>query len=1349
MKAMYSRLLARTTIPGTAASVAALAFAVMATFVLSPLEGHEERLLAITLVAAVALAARSHGCTGALLSTLAVAGISIAATLAGRGPFVSALPRDAVLTLAIFIGLCGGTGWAFCRPRPETSGGHERVLPAAVLMAGLAATMALWHYTAAGTEARKQEHFNAQAGEVVQRIAERMADYEQVLRGARALFDASDDVSEHEWQRYVGSQELVSRYPGVQAFGYARLLEGQGDAPPGSQVVYLEPLSDRNLRALGLDMLKEPVRQHAMENARDSGEPTLSGHVILVQESGEDMQPGSLLYVPVYRHDAPVSTPQQRRAALQGWVYSAFRMHNLMRAIFGGPQLRDLTLSVYDGPQATPSALLYADAGWAASSYRYRTSSTFELPLLGHRWTVLVRTTPAFEATVDTQRAQVVLAGGALISMLLFGVVNGMARTRHEALELAQRMSAARVQAEQRFQSLAESANEGILVLGEGGRVDFCNRMATALFGYTPQQIKSLELGDLLQLPFGFEAWKKGVTRGVPCAAFETHAVTSQGGLVPVEVSLGGWEAQGVSYFSVLLHDISWRQAVSENLRKTRGELRSILENIPAMVGWWDAQLRNRFCNGEYRDWFGVDPQEMQGKHIREVLGEKLYQLNLPYLEKVLQGEPQSFERIITSADGRSRHAQACYIPDIQDGVVQGFFVLVFDISRQKATEQALEYGLKLHDLIFTHAGVGIVCVRNGCFERVSRRCTELLGYAEGELDGQPEHVVYPDPQAYQEMGERARHLLAQGSTLDHELSLRRRDGGLVWCRTIARAIDPADASQGTVWIIEDFSDRKQRETLLQAAREAAEGAARTKAQFLANMSHEIRTPMNAIMGMTRLTLDSPLDDTQRENLQMVEEAASSLLRILDDILDFSKMEAGKLSLANEPFDLREQLASTLQVAASQARVRGLELVLDVAPDVPEFLTGDAGRLMQVVTNLCGNAVKFTERGQVVCRVRRADEAVEGPAATLVFEVIDSGVGIEPEAQSRIFESFVQADSSISRNFGGTGLGLTICAQLVAMMRGRIEVDSTPGRGSCFRFTACFGQASPPPMLTEEEARLCRGARAVLAVANTEARDALARLLGHFGLTVLTQDTALEAIAQARTGGAGTAEAAVVRTVLLVDAGLWSDQATRALRHAPGATVVMLGPVSDPGDEHGQPSMATLRQPVRQALLLRTLCRALGGAAAQAAPAPASLPATQAQAKQPAGQRLRILLAEDHPVNRQIAQRILELRGHEVVTADNGLQAVEAALRERFDVVVMDVQMPVLDGEAATARIRAHEQALDRHTPIVALTAHALVGERERLLALGMDGYLSKPFQPSELVALVERAAAAAPAGLA
>ena len=511
-------------------------------------------------------------------------------------------------------------------------------------------------------------------------------------------------------------------------------------------------------------------------------------------------------------------------------------------------------------------------------------------------------------------------------------------------------------------------------------------------------------------------------------------------------------------------------------------------------------------------------------------------------------------------------------------------------------------------------------------------------------------------------------------------------------------------------------------------------------------MSHEIRTPMNGVLGVTELLLDGETMPEKRTYLDMVRSSGENLLTIINDILDFSKIEAGKLDLDPVDFDLQELLDQLMKSFGLSASQKGLELICQ-AHAVPAMVVGDPTRLRQVLTNLLGNALKFTATGEIV--VQAEVQSRDAEAATLHFSVRDTGIGISPDKQRQIFEPFSQADTSTTRKYGGTGLGLTVSLRLVELMGGRLWVESQPGRGSCFHFTARLGVSRQRRDETQPAGRNLAGVPVLIVDDNATNLLVLQHTLANWGMRVTAQASAHAALASAR----AAADAGTPVPLVITDAHMPEQDGfdlARQLRQDPrcaAPAIVMLTSASQPGDAERCRQLglaAHLTKPVSSWELHQLLCAVLGHNAAERRAAAPAAPAAESVGDGPrAASGRRILLAEDNPINQVVAVRILEKRGHRVTVAANGKEAVAAVGREAFDLVLMDVQMPEMDGFEATAAIRQAEGTPGRHLPIFAMTAHAMKGDAERCRAAGMDGYLPKPIRPADLYALIEGCPAA------
>jgi two-component system sensor histidine kinase/response regulator len=729
-------------------------------------------------------------------------------------------------------------------------------------------------------------------------------------------------------------------------------------------------------------------------------------------------------------------------------------------------------------------------------------------------------------------------------------------------------------------------------------------------------------------------------------------------------------------------------------------------------------------------------------------------------IRRVLDGEASDFS---IDYPCNSRTEQRWFhltVTAVRDNRRVGAVVMHVNITERKAIENALREGNEKFQLLADNI-TDAFWIRSP-----DMRDAHYVSPAFERIWGRPVEMLYANPErwvdfTFPEDRERVQRafatLIGDEPSVDIEYRIVRPDGEIRWIRV--RGFQVRDAAGKLVrltGIVTDIHDLKLAELeisranlALQAeivertrAEDAADSANRAKSEFLANMSHEIRTPLNGVIGMTELALGTDLNTEQREYLDMVKTSGESLLAVINDILDFSKIEAGKLTIDIIPFDLSDCLATTLKVLATRAHLKGLELVYDIRPDVPTALLGDPNRLRQIVTNLVGNAIKFTEQGEVVLTVEAATQTERD--AVLRFSVSDTGIGVPQEQQEAIFKPFIQADGSTTRTYGGTGLGLAISTSLVALLGGRIWLESETGKGSTFHFTMSVDLQQTPvtaARATDAQMMHLRDMPVLVVDDNAVNRGILGATLKRWLMKPVLASSgraALAAIQETKTAGT------LFRLVLLDGQMAEMDGFSVAedIRKDPelaGTALVVLTSAGRQGDGARCRALgigAYLMKPIGQAELLEAVLAVLG------MPPDAPLHVVTRHSLREDRRRLRILLAEDNMVNQVVAARLLGKRGHTVVVAGTGKEAL-AALDDPgstgFDLILMDVQMPDMDGFEATAIIRAREKSTGHHLPIIAMTARAMKGDEERCLAAGMDGYTSKPIEVEQLFATIDR----------
>ncbi len=1220
-----------------------------------------------------------------------------------------------------------------------------------------------WHHNQSVAE----EEFDAAVQRTQRQLLRRLDSYALGLRGLRGavLAFGAGQFDRTAFDRYSRSRDIDAEFPGARGMGLIRrvpaadeaafVARARADGAPGFAVQqlhahagerwviqYVAPL-ERNRAAVGLDIASEPHRRAAAEAAMRSGRAVLSAPITIVQAGGAGAR-SFLLLLPLYRDGAVPAEPAGRAEATLGWTYAPL----VIDEVLAGVDLHDgrLALALQDG--GTDAAEAFFASPGAAAPAAAGLMATRSLEVHGRAWRAAYRATPAFLKQLNLTPPAAVAGAGAAASLLLAALAALLARqAQQRAQTVADRT---------RHAAIVAASSDAIIGLAPDGRVTDWNAGAERLFGASADAAIGVPLADWLLPPdraAEVAAMHAALARGDTVGPHDTQFRHRDGRLVDVSLLATPIPGPQGAGYALTLRDIGLAKAAERRVQQAhdqlealvqertaqletaRRDLRAILDAVPAVIGYWDHRLRNRFANRAYRDWFGADPDTLPGTHVREVLGDALYEQALPRLADALGGRPQVFDRTLPRRDGPGlRHTQTHYLPDVVDGRTRGFYALVLDITPQVEAQQRLGAALRENEMflraIRTHT-IFSVADRSGRIVDVNEGFCAISGYTREELIGRDHRIVNSGhhPRSFWQGMWRS---VAAGRPWQGEVCNRGKDGTPYWVNSIiapftgddgtveryisirtditarkraeqellatdallrsvldaasevsiiatrpdmtisvfnrgaermlgwraeevvgrtkagvlhdraeveARSAqlaqrlgrpvrrsevfsDPSLIGQPTEWtylgrdgrrvpvslivtamhddhggllgylgVAHDVTLQRAAQESLREARERAEQASRAKSLFLASTSHEIRTPLNAVIGLTYLLAQTPLQPAQAALLQKIRLAGRSLLALIDDVLDLSKIEAGELQVECIPFGLHQLVDELAALFGPQAEHKGLAFATELAPGLPAAVEGDPARLRQILLNLLSNALKFTERGRIVLRATpwRGSDGAEH----LCFEVEDSGIGIDAAAQARLFEPFTQADDSTARRFGGTGLGLSIVRRLAGLMGGEVALKSEPGRGSVFRVDLPLRRAQP---------------------------------------------------------------------------GALPDPAGDPLRRLDGFLV---------------------------------------------------------------------LVADDSEVNRDVAAGILRRAGAEVETLADGAQVLQrvAGPGRRVDLVLMDLQMPGLDGYATSRRLRAAPQA--DGLPILAFTAAALSSERERARAAGMDDFIVKPVEPRRLIRIV------------
>ncbi|RMF42601.1 MAG: response regulator [Planctomycetota bacterium] len=904
------------------------------------------------------------------------------------------------------------------------------------------------------------------------------------------------------------------------------------------------------------------------------------------------------------------------------------------------------------------------------------------------------------------------------------------------------------------LETLFSSVRDLVLVIDRTtDRIVFANDSVRELLGWRDQELTALgPWFNLMSDPQARECWRQALHRaadsclsGADPGSFdppgETLPLRTSGGCeMPIAIHTIGCTDDRIVLFATPSSELS---PAEELVRQTLARFRSIVDSLSICLVLKDREGRRIYANPAYLELRQFELKDVLGKTDFDLFPEDLATEYSADDRRILE----TGEVIHKFEENVDRHGKRTWTEIIKgplrdaDGNITGIQILFWDATDRKQTEQELERERYLLHALLDNVPDSIYFKdRESRFVRVSRGMAQKFHLEDPQaIIGKTDADIFTEEHARQAREDELR-IMATGEPMvglvERETWPDRPD---TWCSTTKLPLyDSAGRIVGTFGISRDITDMIEAEQQLREARDAADRANRAKSEFLANMSHEIRTPMNGIIGMTELLKHTQLEDDQQSFVEMIEQSAQSLLRIINDILDFSKIEAGKLELEKRAFDLRRCVSHAAKSLAVRAAEKSLELVLEMDPDVPECVLGDPDRLRQILVNLVGNSIKFTHQGEIAIRVSVAHGPPASPRYTLQFSVQDTGIGIPPSKQKSIFEAFTQADLSTTRQYGGTGLGLSISSQLVAMMGGSIWLESEVGVGTTFFFTVPFDAADvPDEEETAEALQSMKDFRVLLIDDNATNRETLSTSLARRGMIVQSAGNA----EQAEALYAQLANYDADRCAVIVDQDM-PERSGLALLQTLTHRFPTFRPLIVLLTSSARPPSSDLNDRFRLAAVLQKpalhneICHALRRAISREADLEM---ATSTPAPAPQGPPLHFLLAEDGAVNRAVFEGLLTRYGHKVTTVEDGVSAVDAWRDFEFDAILMDVQMPQMDGIQATRLIRKEEEQTGRHTPIIAITAAAMQGDQQRCLDAGMDDYLSKPVDINQLTGLFEK----------
>ena len=1236
-------------------------------------------------------------------------------------------------------------------------------------------------------ENRVRAAVEQEANRLADAVLARLHLYQYGLRGARgAVLTAGEHgLNRDLFRRYSLTRDIDHEFPGARGFGFIRRVpaeketaflasarvDGQPDfairqLSPNTQeryvIQYIEPV-DRNKQAIGLDIASESNRREAAKAALDSGEVRLTGPITLVQVTGKPQQ-SFLILMPIYRHGVTPPQAAERDSEAFGWSYAPLLMSEVLTGlnIDGNTvhiELRDVT--------ADNQAVSFYSSENESGHAKTLLTQQVERDVFGRRWQMALSVYPLFIERLHQPSPLLVLLIGSLMSLLLATLVS---MTR---VNLQRRNVIAQERA--RLSAIVESSDDAIIGKTLDGTITSWNKGAERLFGYDEKVAVGNRVENLI-VPTSMRDEEASIlakiARGERVASFDTKRKHLDGHLMDVAITVSPILGPNGSVVgaSKTVRDITAQKLAEAhilelncNLEFQVAERTQELNQLNILLGTvlqsasevaiiaTDTEGTIKVFNRGAERMLGYEAAEMIGKtpmllHLPDELAKRSQELSQEYSQPIsgfrifvhkseLEGSETREWCYIRKDDSRLTVTLVVTAMRNETGTITGYLGIAVDITNRLIIEREL---MATRDQLMMAAEVAQLGIWTWTLPSNALQWNDRM------------FELYEQPLTLRDNGLNYNHWLTRVHADDVDATVASLNAA-VQGNSIYDPIFRLTLPSGQVRFIQaggyverdvngnalrvtginlDITSEKELQESLRYAKEQADAANAAKSSFLANMSHEIRTPMNAVLGMLHLAQQSGLNRRQRDYIDKASSAATSLLGLLNDILDYSKIEAGKLLLDTHPFELEPLMQDLAVVLSGNQRSQSVEMMFDLDSDLPCTLIGDRLRLQQILINLAGNAIKFTAHGQVVVSVRQMERLHN--KVRIRFAVIDTGIGISEQQQQRIFEGFTQAEASTSRRFGGTGLGLYICKRLVALMGCELRLESKPGVGSCFWFDLELEVASVQP-LRDECPNIHRQLELLVVDDNSVSGNLLVQAIKELGWQGTYVKGGLEALERIQTASMQNKK----YDVILMDwrmsdmDGVQAAHLIRQIEHGVAPPIIMVTAfgrevIADEQDKPETPFVDFLTKPVTPKQLANAVVNALTGCSNLTADSQASTPHRLAG--------LKLLVVEDNALNRQVAAELLASEGGTVMLAEGGLEGVRKVIEatEPFDAILMDMQMPDIDGLEATRRIR--NDGRFSMLPILAMTANATQADRQACLDAGMNDHISKPINKEHLI---------------